>query len=220
MIKTRGPKYFCFIATLLIAISPLFIAKSTVMASEVDSTTGKTEQNSRIYLQTPDQEIKTAEATGEEFTKQQIANGYLEVDSSGNLEVTPKWIDEIKANLVIQNRDKDYDVYADGAAIVLVDKNVPTNPKPDGVTKIVNTWKGFDLYLKHSHCENVTDAQQMVTVFAPFLGAPLGTILAAICGAQVILIQRSDKGQGVIIAFIGTLGINKPLPIPHWIASQ
>lgn len=216
MIKPKASKCLCIIATLMFIMSPLLFAKSTVQASEIDTAI---EQKSRVYLPNSDQQIKTAEANGEDFTKEKIANGDLVVDSSGNLSVTPQWINRIKADLVIQGKDKDFDVYADGPAIVLVDKHMLLNPPNEGVTKIVNTWKGFDVYLNHTHAGMVGNVQSLAAMLTGWIPLPLATMLATLMSASAFLIQNIDRGQGVIVAFLGQLTLNPP-PIPHWIGAQ
>lgn len=88
-----------------------------------------------------------------------------------------------------------------------------------GVTKIVNTWKGFDLYLKDSHAKNVSDAQQIAGIVAPIVGGPLGAIIGGIAAASSVVVNRVNQGNGVIIAFLGKLTITPP-PIVHWISAQ
>lgn len=216
MIKTKTSKSLCIIATLLFLVSPLLFAKSMVQASEIDVTA---EQNSRTFLQNSDQQINTAAANGEEFTKEKIANGDLVVDSTGNLSVTSQWIDRIKADLVIQGKDKDFDVYADGPAIVLVDKHMLLNPPNIGVTKLVNTWKGFDLYLNHEHCLLTANAQTIAGVIVTLVGGPLSVPLGVALAAANFLITNVDRGQGVICAFLGQISLNPP-PILHWVGAQ
>lgn len=74
------------------------------------------------------------------------------------------------------------------------------------------------MYLKNSHAKNISDAQQMASILAPIVGGPLGTVLDGIATASSIIINRVNKGNGVIIAFLGRQ--ISPPPIVHWIAAQ
>lgn len=169
--------------------------------------------DSYVQVENNQANIIEAQKSGEAFTKEQIESGDLVVDNKSDLQVTSQWIEQIKKNI-----DADYDVVADGAEIVLINKSDVNLRAGGGVTKIVSTWKGFDLYLKDSHAKNVSDAQQIAGIIAPIVGGALGAVLGGLAAASSVVINRVNRGNGVIIAFLGKQ-LNPP-PIIHWIGAQ
>ncbi len=133
----------------------------------------------KTYIPNNQDAISQARQAGESFTKKRIASGDLVVDAEGNLQVTQHWIEKIKKNI-----SPNYDVIAEGASIILIDKTNLLLRAGGGVTKIVNTWKGFDLYLKDSDAKNVPDAQQIAGIIAPIVGGPLGAVLGGLAAAS------------------------------------
>lgn len=202
-------KIFFALALFLVAMICFFDLNRNVHANTLENNN----YSQKIYFSNSDEEINIAQMSGEQFTQMKIQSGDLLVDSEGNLQVTQQWIDRIKATV-----SPDYEVIADGNAIILINKYEMMSRSGGGVTKLVNTWKGFDLYLKDSHTRNLSDAQQAAAIVTPFVGGPLGSVMGAILQGTSLVINRVNKGNGVIVAFLGKQ--ISPPPIVHWISAQ
>ena len=140
--------------------------------------------------------------------------GYLAVDVENQaVSITEKYKQD-----VIKNIDTNmYNVKFTSNSIELVPK---LNAKAfTGVTKIVYTWKGFDLYLSSGEANRVAAGLGIGATLSALIPDPLASKIVAIALGVVagLIAYNNADGRGVIIAFIGLPGQND---VPHWITSQ
>jgi len=77
----------------------------------------------------------------------------------------------------------------------------------DGVNKIEFKWYGFDIYLNHAVCWNITHALNVAAAAAAITAAipAASTVAAIIAGAlwlDATIIDWNDAGSGVVIFFL------------------
>lgn len=140
-------------------------------------------------------------------------NGYLDVDPDAKkVTITEKYKQEILANT-------DTDLYN----VVFTENSITIVPKYSfrsfsGYTKIVYTWKGYDIYLDSTAANEFAAGFGGVATLAALIPEPtISKIVAASLGSVAALIAYNNAaGRGVIIAFAGLY----PKGTPHWITSQ
>lgn len=140
-------------------------------------------------------------------------NGYLDVDlDAKKVTITEKYKQEVLANT-------DTDLYN----VIFTENSITIAPKYSfrdfsGYTKIVYTWKGYDLYLDSTAANEFAAGFGGVATLAALIPEPtVSKIVAASLGSVAALIAYNNAaGRGVIIAFAGLY----PKGTPHWITSQ
>lgn len=140
--------------------------------------------------------------------------GYLAVDiENQSVRITEKYKQDV-INSVDTNM---YNVKFTSNSVELIPK---MNAKAfTGVTKIVYTWKGFDLYLNSGDANRVAAGLGIGAALSALIPDPVASKIVAVAlgvAAGLIAYNNAD-GRGVIIAFIGLPGQND---VPHWITSQ
>lgn len=140
--------------------------------------------------------------------------GYLEVDSlNQSISITDKYKQKVLENI-------DTNVYN----VNFTENSVEIAPKIQarsfsGVTKIVYTWKGYDLYLSSGDANRVAAGLGIGATVAALIPEPVASkvVTVALGVAAGLIAYNNADGRGVIIAFIGAPGQNSA---PHWITSQ
>ncbi|WP_314414650.1 ABC transporter ATP-binding protein [uncultured Streptococcus sp.] len=140
-------------------------------------------------------------------------NGYLDVDlDAKKVTITEKYKQEVLANT-------DTDLYN----VIFTENSITIAPKYSfrdfsGYTKIVYTWKGYDIYLDSTAANEFAAGFGGVATLAALIPEPtISKIVAASLGSVAALIAYNNAaGRGVIIAFAGLY----PKGTPHWITSQ
>ncbi|CIW69186.1 hypothetical protein [Streptococcus pneumoniae] len=140
-------------------------------------------------------------------------NGYLDVDPDAKkVTITEKYKQEVLANT-------DTDLYN----VIFTENSITIAPKYSfrdfsGYTKIVFTWKGYDIYLDSTAANEFAAGFGGVATLAALIPEPtISKIVAASLGSVAALIAYNNAaGRGVIIAFAGLY----PKGTPHWITSQ
>lgn len=140
-------------------------------------------------------------------------NGYLDVDlDAKKVTITEKYKQEVLANT-------DTDLYN----VIFTENSITIAPKYSfrdfsGYTKIVYTWKGYDIYLDSTAANEFAAGFGGVATLATLIPEPtISKIVAASLGSVAALIAYNNAaGRGVIIAFAGLY----PKGTPHWITSQ
>ena len=140
-------------------------------------------------------------------------NGYLDVDPDAKkVTITEKYKQEVLANT-------DTDLYN----VIFTENSITIAPKYSfrdfsGYTKIVYTWKGYDIYLDSTTANRIAAGLGGGAVLAALIPEPgASKIVAAALGTVAAVIAYNNAaGRGVIIAFVGLF----PNATPHWITSQ
>ena len=140
-------------------------------------------------------------------------NGYLDVDPDAKkVTITEKYKQEILANT-------DTDLYN----VIFTENSITIAPKYSfrdfsGYTKIVYTWKGYDIYLDSTTANRIVAGLGGGAALAALIPEPgASKIVAAALGTVAAIIAYNNAaGRGVIIAFVGVF----PNGTPHWITSQ
>lgn len=140
-------------------------------------------------------------------------NGYLDVDPDAKkVTITEKYKQEVLANT-------DTDLYN----VIFTENSITIVPKYSfrdfsGYTKIVYTWKGYDIYLDSTTANRIAAGLGGGAALAALIPEPgASKIVAAALGTVASLILYNNAaGRGVIIAFVGVF----PNATPHWITSQ
>lgn len=140
-------------------------------------------------------------------------NGYLAVDSDAKkVTITEKYKQEVLANT-------DTDLYN----VIFTENSITIVPKYSfrdfsGYTKIVYTWKGYDIYLDSTTANRIAAGLGGGAALAALIPEPgASKIVAAALGTVAAIIAYNNAaGRGVIIAFVGVF----PNATPHWITSQ
>ena len=141
------------------------------------------------------------------------ANGYLDVDPDAKkVTITEKYKQEVLANT-------DTDLYN----VIFTENSITIVPKYSfrdfsGYTKIVYTWKGYDIYLDSTTANRIAAGLGGGAALAALIPEPgASKIVAAALGTVAAIIAYNNAaGRGVIIAFVGVF----PNATPHWITSQ
>lgn len=140
-------------------------------------------------------------------------NGYLDVDPDAKkVTITEKYKQEVLANT-------DTDLYN----VIFTENSITIAPKYSfrdfsGYTKIVYTWKGYDIYLDSTTANRIAAGLGGGAALAALIPEPgASKIVAAALGTVAAIIAYNNAaGRGVIIAFVGVF----PNATPHWITSQ
>ncbi|EFX57828.1 hypothetical protein [Streptococcus sp. M334] len=140
-------------------------------------------------------------------------NGYLDVDPDAKkVTITEKYKQEVLANT-------DTDLYN----VIFTENSITIAPKYSfrdfsGYTKIVYTWKGYDIYLDSTTANRIAAGLGGGAALAALIPEPgASKIVAAALGTVAAVIAYNNAaGRGVIIAFVGLF----PNATPHWITSQ
>ena len=140
-------------------------------------------------------------------------NGYLDVDPDAKkVTITEKYKQEVLANT-------DTDLYN----VIFTENSITIAPKYSfrdfsGYTKIVFTWKGYDIYLDSKAANRIAAGLGGGAALAALIPEPgASKIVAAALGTVAAIIAYNNAaGRGVIIAFVGVF----PNATPHWITSQ
>lgn len=140
-------------------------------------------------------------------------NGYLDVDPDAKkVTITEKYKQEVLANT-------DTDLYN----VIFTENSITIAPKYSfrdfsGYTKIVYTWKGYDIYLDSTTANRIVAGLGGGAALAALIPEPgASKIVAAALGTVAAIIAYNNAaGRGVIIAFVGVF----PNGTPHWITSQ
>ena len=140
-------------------------------------------------------------------------NGYLDVDPDAKkVTITEKYKQEVLANT-------DTDLYN----VIFTENSITIAPKYSfrdfsGYTKIVYTWKGYDIYLDSTTANRIAAGLGGGATLAALIPEPgASKIVAAALGTVAAVIAYNNAaGRGVIIAFVGLF----PNATPHWITSQ
>lgn len=140
-------------------------------------------------------------------------NGYLDVDPDAKkVTITEKYKQEVLANT-------DTDLYN----VIFTENSITIVPKYSfrdfsGYTKIVYTWKGYDIYLDSTTANRIAAGLGGGAALAALIPEPgASKIVAAALGTVAAIIAYNNAaGRGVIIAFVGVF----PNATPHWITSQ
>ena len=140
-------------------------------------------------------------------------NGYLDVDPDAKkVTITEKYKQEVLANT-------DTDLYN----VIFTKNSITIAPKYSfrdfsGYTKIVYTWKGYDIYLDSTTANRIVAGLGGGAALAALIPEPgASKIVAAALGTVAAIIAYNNAaGRGVIIAFVGVF----PNGTPHWITSQ
>ena len=140
-------------------------------------------------------------------------SGYLAVDSDAKkVTITEKYKQEVLANT-------DTDLYN----VIFTENSITIVPKYSfrdfsGYTKIVYTWKGYDIYLDSTTANRIAAGLGGGAALAALIPEPgASKIVAAALGTVAAIIAYNNAaGRGVIIAFVGVF----PNATPHWITSQ
>ena len=140
-------------------------------------------------------------------------NGYLAVDSDAKkVTITEKYKQEVLANT-------DTDLYN----VIFTENSITIVPKYSfrdfsGYTKIVYTWKGYDIYLDSTTANRIAAGLGGGAALAALIPEPgASKIVASALGTVAAIIAYNNAaGRGVIIAFVGVF----PNATPHWITSQ
>ena len=140
-------------------------------------------------------------------------NGYLDVDPDAKkVTITEKYKQEVLANT-------DTDLYN----VIFTENSITIAPKYSfrdfsGYTKIVYTWKGYDIYLDSTTANKIAAGLGGGAALAALIPEPgASKIVAAALGTVAAIIAYNNAaGRGVIIAFVGVF----PNATPHWITSQ
>ena len=140
-------------------------------------------------------------------------NGYLDVNpDTKKVTITEKYKQEVLANT-------DTDLYN----VIFTENSITIAPKYSfrdfsGYTKIVYTWKGYDIYLDSTTANRIAAGLGGGAALAALIPEPgASKIVAAALGTVAAVIAYNNAaGRGVIIAFVGLF----PNATPHWITSQ
>ena len=140
-------------------------------------------------------------------------NGYLDVDPDAKkVTITEKYKQEVLANT-------DTDLYN----VIFTENSITIAPKYSfrdfsGYTKIVYTWKGYDIYLDSTTANRIAAGLGGGAALAALIPEPgASKIVAAALGTvAAVIAYNTAAGRGVIIAFVGLF----PNATPHWITSQ
>ena len=140
-------------------------------------------------------------------------NGYLDVDPDAKkVTITEKYKQEVLANT-------DTALYN----VIFTENSITIVPKYSfrdfsGYTKIVYTWKGYDIYLDSTTANRIAAGLGGGAALAALIPEPgASKIVAAALGTVAAIIAYNNAaGRGVIIAFVGVF----PNATPHWITSQ
>ena len=140
-------------------------------------------------------------------------NGYLDVDPDAKkVTITEKYKQEVLANT-------DTDLYN----VIFTENSITIVPKYSfrdfsGYTKIVYTWKGYDIYLDSTTANRIAAGLGGGAALAALIPEPgASKIVATALGTVAAIIAYNNAaGRGVIIAFVGVF----PNATPHWITSQ
>lgn len=140
-------------------------------------------------------------------------NGYLDVEPDAKkVTITEKYKQEVLANT-------DTDLYN----VIFTENSITIAPKYSfrdfsGYTKIVYTWKGYDIYLDSTTANRIAAGLGGGAALAALIPEPgASKIVAAALGTVAAIIAYNNAaGRGVIIAFVGVF----PNATPHWITSQ
>lgn len=184
------------------------------VSSKVFASGGKKNFNC-VHLANSEEEIRTAMHFGKQATLEKIADGKLSVDTNGNLKVTQRWIDRMKENLT-----EEYEIITAGPTIILENKKEAEIYGNIGITKIVNRWKGFDLYLSNLTVQNVGESQRLARVVTLIVRGESETTLSEILTASFIVFEKINEGNGVVIFFVGSLNVSGLPLVTHWVAAQ
>lgn len=138
--------------------------------------------------------------------------GYLIVDKSDQkIYITDKYKNYVLSNL------------SDNQTAIFTDNSITIVPAiqtraSGGVNKFVWTWKGFDVYLNNNLCNTLVTGGAIGASLSAIIPDPsLSKAVGIALGVSTALISHNNHGNGVIVAFLWSLG--QP-PIPHWISSQ
>lgn len=140
-------------------------------------------------------------------------NGYLDVDPDAKkVTITEKYKQEVLANT-------DTDLYN----VIFTENSITIAPKYSfrdfsGYTKIVYTWKGYDIYLDSTTANRIAAGLGGGAALAALIPEPAASkiVAAALGTVAAIIAYNNAAGRGVIIAFVGVF----PNATPHWITSQ
>lgn len=144
----------------------------------------------------------------------------------GGRENNRKWGDsngvetyEVKREkkLVLQQRWQVVEIK--GNEIMISEQAKAFSPRAAGKGVIKVVWKGIyiDLYLEDAHAKNVSDVSQMTAVLSDFIPEPVvSKILAACLSLNFIIINRQNKGKGVVMSLL----ITPPTVKIIWVRSQ
>lgn len=138
-------------------------------------------------------------------------NGYLDVDPDAKkVTITEKYKQEVLADTDLYN-------------VIFTENSITIAPKYSfrdfsGYTKIVYTWKGYDIYLDSTTANRIAAGLGGGAALAALIPEPgASKIVAAALGTVAAVIAYNNAaGRGVIIAFVGLF----PNATPHWITSQ
>lgn len=171
-------------------LAPLTLAGPIASAAEVDSPQATSVQN-----------ISNKTGFSDEI-QQMITDGDLGVDTNGNLSVTQQLVAKAKDRLVKNNLDGEFDVVAQGAALVYIDRD--HLEKSGGVSKTVYTANGYDQYLTHAQVNKLATQSDdnWFLGLLPGIGA-----LATGVNAYTTSMQKADHGNGVILHMYSRFGL-------------
>ncbi|MNC63040.1 hypothetical protein D3C75_1131290 [compost metagenome] len=93
-----------------------------------------------------------------------------------------------------------------------------TLKQQDGVNDVVFHWYGFDVYLNHATCWNITHAMNVAAAAATITAAipaaaPVAAVIAGALWLDATIIDWNDAGRGVVIFFVYP-------DQPYWIGGQ
>ena len=156
--------------------------------------------------------------------------GFLERDRKGNLQITEKYITEVKKNLEKEGIEADILIRGNSIEIIEKDQNVTLNEtqhlyaKSGGVTKIQWISKNkFKLYLNNRLCNKIVGGASIGAAISALVPDPVASkIITAGLGTVSGLIQVNNKGRGVIVSGVvnGYHIPNLPPFVFYWIKSQ
>lgn len=150
-----------------------------------------------------------------------IEEGYLSTDKDCNISITSKYIEEISNQC---NSDQFVVANNNELSIINVEsalKDMQKASASGGVTKIVWTWYGCELYLNDDLCNDVVGGTSIATLLGLVIPDPVVCKAIAIaCALSGGLISINNNGNGVRIKMYI---IYLPLPpkiTPFWFAPQ
>lgn len=147
-----------------------------------------------------DQTIPTVSSSETENTvaplvQEMIDQGYLDIDDQNNITITEKYANEIteKANeageqIIIQDNE-----------IILISPSSFSRAY-SGVTKVVWTFMGFDVYLDNYWSGVVSEGGNLPAAVLGLFAPPVGAVVGVIVAMHSYTIARANKnGRGVIL---------------------
>lgn len=156
--------------------------------------------------------------------------GFLERDRKGNLQITEKYITEVKKNLENEGIEADIHIRGNSIEIIEKDQNVTFKntqhlyAKSGGVTKIQWISKNkFKLYLNNKLCNKIMGGASIGAAISVLVPDPAASqIIAAGLLAASGLIQMNNNGRGVIVSgVVNGYHIPKVPPfVVYWIKPQ